>query len=185
MKPASKRLGPIGLSLVAALLLSACASDTVEENPLVCPETAILAQGAKLVRFQPGPGRDIIDVVHQETIEGFDGACEWDENDDGAGTLRVEISPRIRSDRGPANTDGLARFEYFVALTNASGKVINKQRFPVSLSYPGSVGQIMWQDEIPVSMALPLKAGETAGKWRIFISLQLTREDLEFIRQIR
>lgn len=181
----SRSFKTAGWILLAAFTLSACAFDQVEEAPQPCPDTSILAQGAKLVRFQPGPGRDIIDVAHMEIIDGFDGACEYNVDDSGAGTLIVEISPRIRSERGPANTDDFARFEYFVALTDANGQMITKQRFPVHLAYPGSVAEIVWQDDTPITLSLPIKAGETAAKWRIFLGLQLTRADLDFNLQSR
>ena len=170
---------PVMLALLA-LGLGACAS-TLDAS-LECPEVSIINDGAELVKFAPGSGQSARNVIHEESFDGFKGTCEHNLDDE---IMSVEITPQIISRKGPANSDGMARFEYFVALTDSRGTLINKQRFPVTLTYEDGSEGMLWQDEAPVTLSLPLKDGESPAKWRIFMGLQLTRADLEFIKRAR
>ena len=167
---------PIALALLA-LGLGACAS-TLDAS-LECPEVSILGDGAELVQFAPGAKRTADNVIHEESFDGFAGSCEHNIDDE---IMSMEITPQIISRKGPANSDGMARFEYFVALTDSRGLLINKQRFPVTLAYEDDSAGMAWQEEDPITITLPLKDGEAPTKWRIFMGLQLTRADLEFIK---
>lgn len=164
--------------LLLALGVGACSSVTTDKS-LQCPKVSIIADGASFVKFTPGAGRSANNVMHEESFDGFKGGCEHNLDDE---ILSVEITPQITSRKGPANSDGTARFEYFVALTDSKGRLINKQRFPVVLTYEDDSEGMAWQDEVPITLTLPLKDGESPTKWRIFMGLQLSRADLEFIR---
>ncbi|MCK5165698.1 MAG: hypothetical protein KAQ66_00210, partial [Rhodospirillaceae bacterium] len=101
---------PVMLALLA-LGLGACAS-TLDAS-LECPEVSIINDGAELVKFTPGSGQSARNVIHEESFDGFKGTCEHNLDDE---IMSVEITPQIISRKGPANSDGMARFEYFVAL---------------------------------------------------------------------
>ncbi|MDH3336068.1 MAG: hypothetical protein OEL50_05435 [Rhodospirillaceae bacterium] len=161
--------------------LAGC-STTTNDTSLECPEVSILSEGSNLVRFAPGTRAAEQNIIHEELFDGFGGSCEHNIDD---GVMSVEIIPQITSIKGPANTDGMARFEYFVALSDDRGKIINKQRFPVTITYPDDSGQTVWQEEIPVVLTLPLKDGESAAKWRVFMGLQLTRDELKYTKSER
>ncbi|MCK5547137.1 MAG: hypothetical protein KAI27_07165 [Rhodospirillaceae bacterium] len=167
-------------AMLALLVLGvgACSSVTLD-NSLQCPEVSIIADGANFVQFAPGSGRGANNIVHEESFDGFKGTCEHNIDDE---IMVVEITPQITSMKGPANSDNTARFEYFVALTDSKGQLINKQRFPVSLIFDDDSEGMAWQDETPITLTLPLKDGESPTKWLIFMGLQLSRADLEFIR---
>ena len=190
IRTAAKRLAPptLGISLAILLteMLAACAQfgetkTTENEAPLACPQVLILSEGAKLTRFAVGAGQNEKDILHREVILGYNGACEIVTDDDGATRLVMEISPEIASDRGPANFDGTARFEYFVALTDSAKRRIAKRRFVVNLEY-GSDGRQRWSDPEPAVITIPLKPGENGQKWIVFIGLQPTRAELEYMR---
>jgi len=167
----------------ASFGLIACSTDDVPPPP--CPTIQIIADGAKLTRFKPGPGRDIIDVLHEEEITGFAQACEYDTDETGAGDVRVLLAPTILSSRGPANQTGDADFEYFIAVTDSNKKVLDKERFAVVLPYPQSLPRLTWQREDPHNLILPLKAGQTGQDYQIYIGLQLSRPELDYQRKNR
>lgn len=170
-------LGLAGLSLVA------CATEEV--RPLPCPNIFIVSDGAKLTRFKPGPGRDIIDVLHEEEMTGFAHGCDYDIDDNGVGTLNVLVAPSILSSRGAANQTGDADFEYFVAITDSNKKVLNKKRFPVIIPYPKNFSRINWQTQTPHNLALPIKAGQNGADYEVYLGLQLSRTELEYLRKSR
>ena len=172
----------MGLGLLA-LGLAACSAD--EGPPPPCPDIYIVADTAKLTRFKPGPGRDIIDMRHEEEMVGFGQSCEYDTDASGAGEVVVAVAPTIVSRRGPANTSGESEFEYFVAITDSQKNIREQARFPVKLVYPSNVPQLRWQRPNPHNLILPLKAGETGRNWRIYLGLQLTRDEVEYKRNTR
>lgn len=145
---------------LVALGLTACAN-TDTATPRACPEILIPVDSAKLTRFKPGPGRDIIDVLHEELITGFAHGCVYDTDETGAGNVMVEISPSFESMRGPANVEGRALFEYFIAIADLDKNVLEKARFPVAIPYPSNMNRIQWQRADPIPLTIPLKAGQT------------------------
>lgn len=171
-------LGLMGLSL------GACSS-TEDVAPPPCPSIYIISDGAKLTRFKPGPGRDIIDVLHQEELSGFAHGCEYDTDSTGAGDLTVFVAPTITSERGPANTSNDADFEYFIAITDSNKKVMDKARFPVVIPFPKNMTRIVWQRENPHSLSIPLKAGQTGQDYAIYLGLQLNQAELDYSRKNR
>lgn len=168
------QLGLLGLT---ALGLVACAE---EGPPPPCPEIRILGGAEKLTRFRPGQGRDIIDVVHEESMTGFKSYCEYEFEDDGSSELTVLIVPQVISERGPANTSGKADFEYFIALTDSAKNVIKRDTFGLNLTYSPSVPRLSWQRPEPYEITLALKPEETGRKYRFYLGLKLSRDELEY-----
>ena len=173
----TKRFGFFGLLGVVALGLSACSStDAVAPPP--CPEILIPVDSAQLTRFKPGPGRDIIDVVHEEKVTGFAHRCEYDTDAQGAGSVLVELYPSFESARGPANQAGKATFEFFVAIVDQDKNMLEKARFPTVIEFPQNMSRISWQREEAVALKIPLKAGQIGGDMQVYLGLQLTRDEL-------
>lgn len=168
---------------VLALGLGACSTDTVA--PRACPEILIPVDGAKLTRFKPGPGRDIVDVLHEEQVTGFGHLCEYDVDETGAGSVTVSLLPAFDSTRGPASPSDQVQFEYFIAITDADKAVLDKKRFPAIIQFPANMSRVRWQPETPINMTIPLKAGQLGETFQIFLGLQMSREELEYQRKIR
>lgn len=179
VQPNTKKVA-LGLALGIGLSLSlgACSS-TPDEAPLQCPEVSILSDGADLVRFVPGANYNLANIVHEESIDGFKGECEHNIDDQ---MMSVEITPQFVSRKGVANTTSMARFEYFVAITDNKGALINKRRFPATITYPAGIEVMAWKDEAPITLSLPMKESDLPTKWHIFIGLQLNRGELEYIK---
>lgn len=166
-----------------AMGLASCATDKAPPPP--CPEILIPIDGAKLTRFQPGAGRDIIDVQHEELVSGFAHACEYNLDDTGAGNVVVQILPEFESKRGPANPDDQAQFEFFIAIVDQDKNLLEKKRFPASIVFPPNMSRVVWQRGEPIPLTIPLEAGQTGQNFQIFLGLQLTRDELEYERKIR
>lgn len=175
----------LGVVLLGLTGLSLTACTTNDTPPPPCPNIYIIADGAKLTRFKPGPGRDIIDVLHEEEMVGFAQGCEYDTDETGAGTLTVLVAPTIVSKRGPANQTGDADFEYFVAITDSEKRILDKERFQVVIPYPSTIPRISWQREDPHNLILPLKAGQSGQDYQIYLGLQLNHAELDYLRKTR
>lgn len=172
-------LGGIG----AVGLLGACSN--APQTPRPCPEILIPADGAELTRFKPGAGRDIIDVLHSEKITGFAHGCTYDVDDAGAGEVVVEIQPAIESNIGPASTERVAAFEYFIAVTDRQKNILDKARFPLTIPFPQNQSRLQWQRPESVVLRLPVTAGQMGDHYRIYLGLQVTPDELRYQREQR
>ncbi|MCW8914911.1 MAG: hypothetical protein OQK24_03540 [Magnetovibrio sp.] len=173
-----KRTVQASLLSLFGLGLAACSSDDTPPPP--CPEIRILGGAEKLTRFRPGNGRDIIDVLHEEQLTGFAKGCAYEDFDDGSSELTIIVAPTISSNRGPANQTGTADFEYFIATTDSTKKLIKKDTFKVGLTYVDSVPSLVWQRPEPYELTLALKPGQTGQNYQVYIGLKLTRDELDY-----
>lgn len=168
---------------VAALSLTACAN--APDVPQPCPQILIPSDSAELTRFKPGPGRDIIDVLHSEQITGFAHRCFYDTDDTGAGELTVELHPVIVSSIGPASADRIADFKYFVAITDQNKDILDQSVLSLTIPFPQNQSKVQWQKPDPIVLRIPVEAGQNGDDFRVYVGLQLSREELDYQRQRR
>lgn len=144
-----------------------------------CPRVYILADAGNLVRYKPGPGRDITDIVFEGRIANFVGSCDYDE-DKG---VDIDLVVQIELQRGPAATGAPVSFEYFVALPAFRPKPEGKRIMPVSGTFAPNQTRMAYQDT--VHMFIPLAKPEDGYDTEIVIGFQLTPEEIELNRQMR
>src|SRR5687767_11815847 len=98
-----------------------------------CPPVAIVGETAKLVKFRPGPGRDLTDVEYEAEISDFQGKCDYDKR--GA---NIDITIAFTIARGPAMASQQAQFDYFVAIPKYLPSNAGKRVFPVAVKFDTS-----------------------------------------------
>lgn len=178
--PSTLKVAALGL---LAASLAACSTPDVAPPP--CPEVVIPSDGSKLTRFKTGPGRDIIDVMFEATVTEYAEACEYNIDETGAGDVTVYIAPLIETERGPADQQGQATYEYFLAVLDSNKKVLEKARFPITIPFSQNMTRVRWQLKEPNVITIPLAAGQNGADFQVFIGLQLTRAELEYQRSVR
>lgn len=167
---------------IAVLALSACEA-MKSTPPPPCPEVSVLSDAATLTKFVEGRGRDLTDVLYEAKLVDAVGACDYDvEKKTGEGTLAVEMAVSMEMARGPANRDGKAPVNYFVAVVGKDRAVLNKQDFTGTVEFTGNRTQLRWTDE-PVYLSIPLKKGQAGRDFRIYVGYDLSEEELEFNRK--
>lgn len=167
---------------ILVFAVTACTVFQAEEPPPACPRISILGDAATLTRFRPGPGRDLTDVLYEGVVTGVNGSCAY--ADDGKRALSMKVSLVIEAARGPAMRDGRAAFPYFVGITDLSRNVLNKQRFSVTVVFPGNRTRLVVTDN-PVALEIPVKAGRGGQDFEVFVGFQLSRPELEYNRRAR
>src|SRR5215213_9713191 len=103
-------------ALAAALLPAACGGRDSGRTvlPTACPRPGILADGADLTRWQPGPVRDLTTLVFDARLTGLNGNCRPGRGDR---TLEVALTPSFSVERGPAAGGvRVAELPWFVAV---------------------------------------------------------------------
>jgi hypothetical protein len=168
-------------ALASVLLLAACQTtlfggddDTPSALPLSCPLVAAVSDASQLVRFA-GSGRDVTDVQFEALLSSLQSGCVYREN---VVAITVEV-PFILS-RGPANPEGMARFNYFVAIARGE-QILARETFDVEVEFDGNRSRIGYVDEI--GQTIPLQPGERGNSYVIYVGIELTPQEMEFNRQ--
>jgi hypothetical protein len=157
--------------LVGLGLLAGCAGEP-ETRP--CPQAVVLTDAARQVKFS-GPGRDLTDVLFEASIQTGRLVCEYDDN-----VLDVDLQVEVIARRGPANNDRLANVTYFVAVARTDQTVLARENFDIAIPFPGNRTQVSGLEEI--GQVITLQGNEHGGDYRIYVGLELSREELEYNR---
>ncbi|MFO1152444.1 MAG: hypothetical protein U1E42_02095 [Rhodospirillales bacterium] len=177
-----RRMIPVAL-LTAALLTGALAACSSKEKPPACPRVAVLNGAGTLTRFAPGGGRDILDMDFEAEIADVVSACR-DQKRDGNPISVVVVAPVLVANRGPANQDRQARFNYFVSVVDGSETILTKQIFPIAMDFSGSRNRVVLRDDDPpitIDVPNPQKIG--ARGYEILVGFQLTQEEIDYNRK--
>ena len=159
--------------ILAAALLAGCAGSDGKRPRKLCPRVDILEYADELVRFLPGPGRDVTDVVFRTRLVNYRGECEVDKN-----KVAVALVLEFALERGPANRDSKASFEYFVAIPQFHPQPAGKRRFAVAVEFEKGRSRALYRDEIAVE--IPLEQGRASSDFNIFVGCQLSAAELDY-----
>ena len=144
----------------------------------------ILGDTDQVVRFRDGPGRDILDVSYSGRLSRVLADCEYDMNKDRTGVMAVRVYVAIDAERGPANSDRIAPYRYFVTLVDAKREPVAKNVFDLTAHFPGNVTRMVLTDDT-VEMKVPIAAGQSGKDFTILVGFQLSGSQLEFNRRTR
>lgn len=161
--------------LAVPALLAGCGASSGPAQPPPCPRVAILQDAADLARFQPGGGTDITDMVVEARMIGVSGGCQARRG----GTVEVTIRVGIEATRGPRATGRAEQLPYFIAVTDAAGRVVDKAEFAVSVEFPANVSRRRGSDE----QRLVIPSGTNPADLRVDIGFQLTPDQVALNRR--
>ncbi len=175
------RPGP-GLKAAAllslALGLASCGAFGDKTPPGPCPQTVIVQDAARLVKFE-GSGRDLTDVLFETRLQGAQLICEYDDE-------AIESTLRVRffTARGPANQDRLARIDYFVAIARQPDlRVVAREEFSLAVPFEGNRTQVAVTEEL--EPRIPIQSGQSGANYKVFVGLSLSPAELEYNRANR
>jgi len=147
-------------------------------EPTGCPRVAIIDDAAQLVVYRPGPGRDLTDVALRGVIAGFDGGCEYFD-DHVAITMRLSIA----AEQGPAAVGDTAEFDYFIALADPQERILTKEVFQTSVTFPPGGDQAGTVETL--GYRIPLDEPATGRFYQVLVGFQLTPQQLDDNRTSR
>ena len=128
--------------------------------------------------YRDGPGRDLIDVVHEGQIGEVGWSCKYSKTD-----VTVLAKIAFLAQRGPASSQPEARLPFFVAVTDSGREILAKQVFQTVVAFPEGRSQAGVFEEIEEIIPLP---DQTSGpEYEIIVGFQLTEEQLRHNRKRR
>jgi len=167
------------LVLALAALAAGCAVlDPPVQPP--CPPILVLKDAAQLVRYRPGPGRDVTDALFDANVANFQAKCKYDRK-----RTKVNVDLYVDFDvrRGPANTTRKAAFDYFVAIPKFYPAPQGKRVFTTTAAFKGYQTRLRYRDH--VELAVPLDPKRPRDEYAVYLGFQLTPEDVEANRRRR
>ncbi len=174
---------------VLALALGSCSayeyvSDKISD-PIVlkCPNYWVVADASSVVKFRDGPNRDLTDVNYEGEIAGVRLGCVSNvDKKTRTGTMDVDVTVLFNAQRGPANRDRRARFDYFIRVLDPNRKILKGEDLGVVITFPGNRTRLQFRSQ-PLTFEIPITSKWSSSYYRIFVGLKLTREELDFNRK--
>lgn len=169
-----------------ATLLSVGGCSSSNKEVPVCPSVLVLSEASSMTRFVPGRGTDLLDVDFDAEVTDLLSGCKIEKAGKPGAKMTVAVAPILVVSRGAANTDGRADFSYFVSVIDADDRIVNKQEFPVGVTFEGNRNTVLVrEDEEPISVDIPLPPGRNPLDYEIIVGMQLTQEQLDYNRKRR
>ncbi len=148
--------------------------------PIACPQPGLLAEGADLTRYRPGPVRDLTSLEFDAKLAGLNGDCRPGR---GNRSIEMSLSTRFAVDRGPAAGQRVVDLPWFVAVIDARDEsILSRQRFTERVSFARNETRTTGSSA-PVTLSLPVSETRRAQDYRILVSFELTPEDLALNRR--
>lgn len=161
--------------LAAALLLAGCSWISGTTPPASCPIVSKVGDASKLIRFGPGGGQDLNNVAFEAGIMDITGGCVSADNG-----LKVNMTADFLAAKGPADAEGKARFDYFVAIVGQGDAVLAREQFSTEIPFLATKTRNGIQESLEET--LPLAKGQQGSDFHIFIGFVLTPEELAYNR---
>ena len=163
----------------AIMALSACASDL--EESLSCPNVTLLKDTQTLTRMA-GTG-----VAFEAKILSAVGTCDYDLDDDTkTGKLEAKVTATFQVTRGQTLQANAVSFDYYVAITNPYGEVLNKGVFSVPAALEKGKPGLTVEDD-PIHLSIPLKTASLTThadkNLHIIVGFQLSPNELDYNRK--
>ncbi len=144
----------------------------------ICPQLALVKDAADLTRFN-GRGEDISDLDLTARLSAVPAACSQTKRS----TVDADLQVVVAIARGPARTDRTASVPYFVAVTDAAGKLIDKQNFVLGGTFPPNVDRMNATSE-KLTLSFPVSDTVKAADYRIYVGFALTPQELAYNRKM-
>ena len=154
----------LALCPALAAVLAACQSP-VEGSYLTCPAVAIVGGTEHVTRFQ-GAGRAEADIALEADIQRFSASCRLSGE-----RADVRIAFEISARRGAALGMDTATVPFFVAVTDAEGRVLAKTLLDATLSFDG--GDTATRRE-EIEQAVVPGEGQRPRDFQVLVGFQLS-----------
>jgi len=164
--------------------LSACKSTAevlkigdaaTKTNAGPCPRAFALYEAARIVEFKDNEQR-YDNVGFTGEIDHVRSLCRY-YNDE---PIDANLEITFDLGRGPAASQNTATYEYFVAVTRKNVDVINKEVFPMQVTFPAGKDRVRVVEDVK-QILIPRATPTTSGvNFEIVVGFELTEDQRKF-----
>lgn len=145
-----------------------------------CPTTVALADAADLRRYRTPDSQDLTDLIVNARITGLFGECVYA---DRRRSVQVTLNLSMEATRGPAATARTVTIPYFVAVTDAQDRILDKAIYAIAAEFPVNRSRVRLTGE-QVSITLPNTVEQPPASFSVIVGFQLTESELALNRRI-
>jgi hypothetical protein len=129
-----------------------------------------------------GDSQDLSDTLFEAKVDQVMPAqnCVYEEENNGRRAIVYDIQVKILAQRGPKEREGLAKFNYFMAITGPGGHPLTRQVFDTEIPFEQNTQGIVVEELQP---RIPLKEGENGDYYRIYVGFVLNEKELAYNRK--
>lgn len=143
-----------------------------------CPDVEVVEDLAMIYHFVQGQETIPANMIGHAKISDTNTQCSY-----GLRSVTMDVGIHFVSELG-ARSEGRTSFDhpFFVAVTTASGKILEKEVFASNIMHAGgSVTQNYHQD---VRQIIPLKDGQDGADYKVLVGFQASPDQLQFNREL-
>ena len=177
---ARRAIGLLG-GLAALLTAGSCANkEDIAAYP--CPVVAPVREVAYMTKFA-GESQDLSDTLYEAKIDQVLPAanCVYQEDDSGKRAIVYDIRVKFLAQRGPKDREGIAKFNYFMAVTGPGGQRLAREVFETEVPFENNATQGIVVEEL--QPRIPLKEGENGDYYRIYVGFMMSEKELAYNRK--
>lgn len=164
------------LAALPLLALLGCGDTSNSRLPVACPRPGLLAEGADLTRYRPGPVRDLTTLEWDARLTGISGGCSPGRNNR---SIDVMLTAAFTVERGPGAEGRMVDLPWFVAVVDANDEqILNRRSFVERVAFARNETRTSVESGA-VTLSLPVGERRRASDYRILVSFELTPEELE------
>jgi len=168
--------------IIAVVGLSGCSTvnrilevgEEPQKNPGPCPEAFALYEASRLVEFKGSEA--YANVGFTAEIEKVRSLCRYF----GTRPIHADLTLDIAFGRGPAASGRTATYQYFVAVTRKNIEVIEKEVFPITITFPEGVDVVEITEDIGEIIIPRANENTSGGNFEIIVGFELTPEQVAF-----
>lgn len=150
-----------------------------EANPGPCPRAFALYDASRIVEFKGDGAERFANVGFTGEINNVRSLCRYFSEQ----PINADLEMDIAFGRGPAASGNTATYEYFVAVTRKNIAVINKQIFPLTVTFPAGADRVSLTETVD-RIIIPRANESTSGEnFEIVIGFVVTDEQRAFNEQ--
>jgi len=174
----------IGATAFTLLALVGCQStqdilsigEASEANPGPCPRAFAIYDAARLVEIRGDGTEKFANVGFTGEIDRVRSLCRYFADRPIVGDLTIDFA----LGRGPAATEQTMNYNYFVAVTRKNIGVIEKEVFPLTVTFPAGQDRVSVREEIS-RIEIPRLNDTTSGEnFEIIVGFVVTPQQRAF-----
>lgn len=159
------------------LALGACSNTTNTRLPVACARPGILAEGADLTRYRPGPVRDLTTLEWDARITGITGGCNPGRKN---ASIEVTLTANFTVERGVGAEGRVIDLPWFVAVVDANDeRILSRRSFTERVTFARNETRTTVESGA-INLSLPVGESRRASDYRIYVSFELTPEDFAY-----
>jgi hypothetical protein len=145
------------------------------DNPLLCPDAAILAGTASLPAFDPAKGADPSNILYNIAMTNVTTRCDYSKREF---TADANLKISFRANRPPGGETARYRVPYYVALTS-NGEIQDKQIHWLEFDFSKGVSGVTGEAAVD---SVVVKVGKTKKpyEFHLIVGFQLTKAQVDY-----